>query len=100
MKLRDIEVGKTYEVLIPEHVDVSAWHARRYDRRPTYGKVVEVGVHYDVPRRVTYGGISGTPRALVGWNASERADGVKVSWDDGRKVGVVPARNVKWEVKR
>jgi hypothetical protein len=97
VRLRDIEVGKTYRVKIPLHVDVAAWHRQRYDRKPTHARVIEVGLHYDVPDYVTWSGIAGTPRVRSGWHTSERADGVKVEFDGGR-TGVIPCRNVEWEV--
>jgi hypothetical protein len=99
MKLSEIEVGKSYYAKVPMHVDVSLWHHRVYNRVTPVVRVVEVGVYYDVPQYVTYGGLAGTPRVCTGYKQSSRADGVKIAWDayGDERTGVVPCRNIEWE---
>ena len=96
MKLKDIEVGKEYRVIVPEHVDAGAFWDHRYGRVPVYATVIEVGIHYDVPQYETYGGIQGTPRVLKRYLTSERADGVALTLTRGKRV-VIPCRNVQYE---
>jgi len=100
MKLKDIQVGRTYVVKVPEDEDAGAYWDRVYGRRRVYAEALEVGVTHTVYERHSLGGISGTPRVISGAHESERADYVRMRLTNGGRTVTIACRNVehlKWE---
>jgi hypothetical protein len=105
MKLKDIEVGKTYYVRIPRDVDEylhvmdSGLRPRGWARQRINAEVLAIGVEREVIHRTSLGGIQGSPR--VRSHETTTNDGVKIRFTDHHKerVVVVPPRSIQWEVE-
>lgn len=107
MKLKEIEVGKTYYVRIPREVDEYLWMIdspkvpRFWKREMIYAEVLEVDVEREVVERMTLGGIAGHPRVRSGSHSvpgGVRIRLLREGHDNGRVV-VVPPRSIQWEVQ-